>query len=132
MSATEPADHPVAATPIDDLAAKLTYPPELPIVERRQEIVDAIRDNQVLIVAGETGSGKSTQLPKLCVEAGRGRDGMIGHTQPRRLAARSIAERICEETESEVGDLVGYAFRFNDRVGKRTRVKLMTDGILLA
>ncbi|MGB5759930.1 MAG: ATP-dependent RNA helicase HrpA [Acidimicrobiales bacterium] len=117
---------------IDELRAKLSYPPELPIVDLRQELVEAIADHQVLVVAGETGSGKSTQLPKLCIEAGRGADGLIGHTQPRRLAARSIAERVAEETESEVGDLIGYAFRFNDRVGPRTRVKLMTDGILLA
>ncbi len=117
---------------IDELRASLNYPPELPIVELRQQLVEAIANHQVLIVAGETGSGKSTQLPKLCVEAGRGADGLIGHTQPRRLAARSIAERVAEETGSEVGDLIGYAFRFNDRVGPRTRVKLMTDGILLA
>ncbi|MGI9598153.1 MAG: ATP-dependent RNA helicase HrpA, partial [Acidimicrobiales bacterium] len=123
---------PTDTAAVDELRAKLAYPPELPIVDRRRELVEAIRDNQVLIVAGETGSGKSTQLPKLCIEAGRGAGGLIGHTQPRRLAARSIAERICEETESEVGDLIGYAFRFNDRVGPRTRVKLMTDGILLA
>lgn len=117
---------------LDRLRASLNYPAELPIVERRQELVEAIRDNQVLIVAGETGSGKSTQLPKLCVEAGRGQDGLIGHTQPRRLAARSIAERIAEETETEVGEAVGFAFRFNDRIGHKTSVKLMTDGILLA
>lgn len=117
---------------LDRLRENLNYPAELPIVERRQEIVDAIAENQVLIVAGETGSGKSTQLPKLCIEAGRGNAGLIGHTQPRRLAARSIAERIAEETETDVGDAVGFAFRFNDRVGKKTSVKLMTDGILLA
>ncbi|MEM9656346.1 MAG: hypothetical protein AAGA65_29980 [Actinomycetota bacterium] len=93
---------------LDRLNQQLNYPAELPIVARRQELVDAIAANQVLIVAGETGSGKSTQLPKLCVEAGRGRDGLIGHTQPRRLAARSIAERIAEETETEVGDAVGF------------------------
>ena len=78
---------PVDELPIDQLRSRLSYPAELPIVERRQELVEAIRDNQVLIVAGETGSGKSTQLPKLCVEAGRGADGLIGHTQPRRLAS---------------------------------------------
>ncbi len=110
----------------------LGYPPELPIVDRRDELVKAIADNQVLIVAGETGSGKSTQLPKICVEAGRGVDKLIGHTQPRRLAARSIAERIAAETETEVGGAVGFAVRFNDRVGSQTRIKLMTDGILLA
>ncbi len=116
----------------DDLAARLTYPAELPITEHRQELVDAIAANQVLIVAGETGSGKSTQLPKLCVEAGRGTAGLIGHTQPRRLAARSVAERVAEELGVEVGRQVGYSFRFTDRVGPDTRIKLMTDGILLA
>jgi hypothetical protein len=109
-----------------------SYPPELPITERRDDLVAAIAQHQVLIVAGETGSGKSTQLPKLCLEAGRGTDGLIGHTQPRRLAARSIAERVAEELGVEVGREVGFSFRFNDRVGPLTRVKLMTDGILLA
>ncbi len=115
-----------------ELRDTLNYPPELPITELREELVAAIVANQVLIVAGETGSGKSTQLPKLCIEAGRGVDGIIGHTQPRRLAARSIAERIAEETETEVGGAIGFAFRFNDRVGPSTAIKLMTDGILLA
>ncbi len=107
-------------------------PPELPITERRDELVEAIRDNQVLVVAGETGSGKSTQLPKLCVQAGRGTKGIIGHTQPRRLAARAVAQRVADETETSLGDQVGYAVRFDDRVGQNTVVKLMTDGILLA
>ncbi len=128
MAASEPTVKPAVA----DLRANLNYPPELPITERREELVAAIAANQVLIVAGETGSGKSTQLPKLCIEAGRGDDGIIGHTQPRRLAARSIAERIAEETETEVGGAIGFAFRFNDRVGPDTAIKLMTDGILLA
>ncbi len=117
----------------------ITYPPDLPISERRDDLIAAIRAHQVLVVAGETGSGKSTQLPKLCIEAGRGaadgstgRGGWIGHTQPRRIAARSIAERVAEELGSEVGQAVGYKVRFNDEVGEDTRIKVMTDGILLA
>lgn len=117
----------------------VAYPPELPITERRDDLLDAIRTHQVLVVAGETGSGKSTQLPKLCLEAGRGvvdgstgRGGWIGHTQPRRIAARSIAERVAEELGSDVGQVVGYKVRFNDEVGADTRIKVMTDGILLA
>jgi len=109
-----------------------TYPEGLPVSERRDELVAAIRDNQVVIVAGETGSGKSTQLPKICLEAGQGVRGLIGHTQPRRLAARTIAERVAEELRSEVGDVVGYTVRFTDRVGDRSLIKVMTDGILLA
>ena len=109
----------------------ITYPEQLPISERRDEIAAAIRDHQVVIVAGETGSGKTTQLPKICLELGRGVEGMIGHTQPRRLAARTVAARIAEELDVEVGGAVGYAVRFTDRVGDRTLVKLMTDGILL-
>ncbi|WCO65738.1 ATP-dependent RNA helicase HrpA [Iamia majanohamensis] len=109
-----------------------TYPPELPITERREELLAAIRDHQVVVVAGETGSGKSTQLPKLCLELGRGVLGMVGHTQPRRVAARTIAERVAEELGAEVGGAVGYAVRFTDRVGDDTHVKVMTDGILLA
>ena len=109
-----------------------TYPTDLPVAERRDDLVAAIRDHQVVIVAGETGSGKSTQLPKICLEAGRGIRGLIGHTQPRRLAARTVAERVAEELGSEVGDAVGYTVRFTDRVGDRTFVKVMTDGILLA
>ncbi|MCP5026357.1 MAG: ATP-dependent RNA helicase HrpA [Actinomycetia bacterium] len=116
----------------------ITYPAELPITERRQELLHTIGDHQVVIVAGETGSGKSTQLPKLCLELGRGVDGVIGHTQPRRIAARSIAERVAEELggkgrpEADVGGVVGYQVRFTDEVSDRTMVKLMTDGILLA
>ena len=112
-------------------ARPITVPASLPIADRRDELVAAIRDHQVVVVAGETGSGKSTQLPKLCLEAGRGVDGMIGHTQPRRVAARTVAERVAEELGTAVGDGVGYTVRFNDRVGDGTLVRLMTDGILL-
>ncbi|MCW2795534.1 MAG: ATP-dependent helicase HrpA [Nocardioides sp.] len=110
----------------------ISYPPELPVTQRREDIAAAIRDNQVVIVAGETGSGKTTQLPKICLELGRGQQGLIGHTQPRRIAARSVAERIASELKTELGDLVGYQVRFTDRTSKASRVKLMTDGILLA
>jgi ATP-dependent helicase HrpA len=111
---------------------KISYPPELPVSARRDDIAAAIRDHQVVIVAGETGSGKTTQLPKICLELGRGQDKLIGHTQPRRIAARSVAERIAEELGTELGDVVGYQVRFTDRTSKASRVKLMTDGILLA
>jgi ATP-dependent helicase HrpA len=111
---------------------RITFPEELPVSARRREIARAIRDHQVVVVAGETGSGKTTQLPKICLELGRGRDRAIGHTQPRRIAARSVAERIAEELGTELGDVVGYQVRFTDRTSARTRVKVMTDGILLA
>jgi ATP-dependent helicase HrpA len=116
---------------------EITYPPELPVSQRRDDIAAAIRDHQVVVVAGETGSGKTTQLPKILLELGRGRGadqggGMIGHTQPRRIAARSVAERIADELGTELGGLVGYQVRFTDRTSRRSRVKLMTDGILLA
>ncbi|MCY7396320.1 MAG: ATP-dependent RNA helicase HrpA [Nocardioides sp.] len=115
---------------------EITYPAELPVSQRRDDIAAAIRDHQVVIVAGETGSGKTTQLPKICLELGRGtggRDGaMIGHTQPRRIAARSVAERIAEELGTELGDLVGYQVRFTAKTSRASRVKVMTDGILLA
>ncbi|MER7459802.1 ATP-dependent RNA helicase HrpA [Micromonospora sp. NPDC126480] len=110
----------------------ITYPPALPVSERRDDIAAAIRDHQVVIVAGETGSGKTTQLPKICLELGRGVNGLIGHTQPRRLAARTVADRIAEELGTELGDVVGYKVRFTDQVSDRSLVKLMTDGILLA
>ncbi|WP_244931654.1 ATP-dependent RNA helicase HrpA [Nocardioides sp. W7] len=114
---------------------KITYPSELPVSQRRDDIAEAIRDHQVVIVAGETGSGKTTQLPKICLELGRGEKALIGHTQPRRIAARSVAERIASELGTELGGadgVVGYQVRFTDRTSKATRVKLMTDGILLA
>ena len=109
----------------------ITYP-DLPVSERRQELADAIRSNQVVVVAGETGSGKTTQLPKICLEIGRGIRGTIGHTQPRRLAARTVAQRIADELGTPLGETVGYTVRFTDQVSDRTLVKLMTDGILLA
>lgn len=110
----------------------IDYPMDLPVSQKRQDIMDAIANHQVVIVAGETGSGKTTQLPKMCLELGRGQFGVIGHTQPRRLAARSVANRIAEETQSQLGDSIGYKVRFNDQVSEQTQVKLMTDGILLA
>jgi ATP-dependent helicase HrpA len=113
------------------LVPAIHYPPDLPVAERRDDIAAAIRDHQVVIVAGETGSGKTTQLPKICLELGRGVHGLIGHTQPRRIAARSVAERIAEELGTELGSTVGYQVRFTDRSGSDTLVKLMTDGILL-
>lgn len=106
--------------------------PDLPVSERRQEIAEAIRAHQVVVVAGETGSGKTTQLPKICLDLGRGIRGTIGHTQPRRLAARTVAARIADELNSPLGDVVGYTVRFTDQVSDRTLIKLMTDGILLA
>jgi ATP-dependent helicase HrpA len=109
----------------------ITYP-ELPVSDRRDELAKAINDNQVVVVAGETGSGKTTQLPKICLELGRGIRGTIGHTQPRRLAARTVAQRIADELGTSLGDAVGYTVRFTDQASDRTLVKLMTDGILLA
>ena len=111
---------------------ELSYPENLPVSAKRAEILAAIRDHQVVIVAGETGSGKTTQIPKICLELGRGVRGVIGHTQPRRLAARTVAERIAQELHTELGQVVGYKVRFTDKGGTDTLVKLMTDGILLA
>ncbi|WP_261858355.1 ATP-dependent RNA helicase HrpA [Photobacterium sanguinicancri] len=110
----------------------ISYPELLPVSQKKDDIAEAIKHNQVVIVAGETGSGKTTQLPKICLELGRGASGMIGHTQPRRLAARTVAARIAEELQCELGSYVGYKVRFNDQVSDRSQVKLMTDGILLA
>src|SRR5215470_1418634 len=108
------------------------FPLELPITEKRREIGAAIEAHPVVIVCGETGSGKTTQLPKICLEVGRGIAGMIGHTQPRRIAARATAARIAQELKTELGGAVGYKIRFTDKVGQRSYIKVMTDGILLA
>ncbi|MFC9858552.1 MULTISPECIES: ATP-dependent RNA helicase HrpA [unclassified Streptomyces] len=111
----------------------LSYPEQLPVSQKKDEILEAIRDHQVVIVAGETGSGKTTQIPKICMELGRGVRGMIGHTQPRRIAARTVAERVAEELNTPLGETVGWKVRFTDQVNpESTFVKLMTDGILLA
>mgnify|MGYP006242484935 FL=1 len=109
----------------------ISYPEQLPVVARRDEIMRAIAENQVVVIAGETGSGKTTQLPKMCLELGRGREKRIGHTQSRRIAARAVSSRIAEELNTTVGGLVGYQVRFNDDVTEQTVVKVMTDGILL-
>ncbi len=110
----------------------IVFPESLPVSQRKVEIQKLISEHQVIVVAGETGSGKTTQLPKMCLELGFGNLGMIGHTQPRRIAARSVAARIAEELETELGGLVGYKVRFNDQISDDTQIKLMTDGILLA
>ncbi|MFJ8073369.1 ATP-dependent RNA helicase HrpA [Streptomyces sp. NPDC096176] len=111
----------------------ITYPEQLPVSQKKDAILEAIRDHQVVIVAGETGSGKTTQIPKICLELGRGVRGMIGHTQPRRIAARTVAERVAEELNTPLGEAVGWKVRFTDQVNQdSTFVKLMTDGILLA
>ena len=111
---------------------QVTYPEQLPVSQKKQVIKDAIANNQVVIIAGETGSGKTTQIPKMCLELGRGVDGFIGHTQPRRLAARTVANRIADEMKCELGQQVGFKIRFSDQVSNNTYIKLMTDGILLA
>ncbi|WP_394286401.1 ATP-dependent RNA helicase HrpA [Corynebacterium kefirresidentii] len=116
----------------DAAVPTISYPDALPVTARKDDIAEAIRDNQVVIIAGETGSGKTTQIPKICLDLGRGRRGFIGHTQPRRIAARTVAERIASELDQKIGESVGYAIRFDDRVSETTAVKLMTDGILLA
>jgi len=128
MPPTQPAPRTPAAPRTPRTPPVITYPAELPVSQRRDDIAAAIRDNQVVIVAGATGSGKTTQLPKICLELGRT---SIGHTQPRRIAARTISERIAEELGDEVGGLVGYQVRFTDKVSADTQIKLMTDGILL-
>src|SRR5215831_7393347 len=111
---------------------RISYPPELPVAQRREEIAAAIAAHRVVIVCGETGSGKTTQLPKICLELGRGVHGLIGHTQPRRIAARSVAGRIAEELATPLGAVVGYKVRFTDRTQPDAYIKIMTDGILLA
>lgn len=116
----------------ESAVGKIEFPENLPVSQRKDEILKAIEQNQVVIIAGETGSGKTTQLPKMCLELGRGKKGLIGHTQPRRIAARSVATRIAEELHCELGTLVGYKVRFNDQISYDTQIKLMTDGILLA
>ncbi|HHF3341922.1 TPA: ATP-dependent RNA helicase HrpA [Haemophilus influenzae] len=110
----------------------IVFPESLPVSQRKVEIQKLLSEHQVIVVAGETGSGKTTQLPKMCLELAFGNLGMIGHTQPRRIAARSVAARIAEELQTELGDLVGYKVRFNDQISDDTQIKLMTDGILLA
>ncbi len=117
---------------LQSLPNHIDFPSNLPVVEKKQAIYEAIKHHQVVIIAGETGSGKTTQIPKICLELGLGVKGYIGHTQPRRLAARSVANRIAEELKTEIGQLVGYKVRFSDHVSDSTLVKLMTDGILLA
>ncbi|NHN56055.1 ATP-dependent RNA helicase HrpA [Calidifontibacter sp. DB0510] len=114
------------------LVPALNYPQQLPVVEAKDEIVAALREHQVVVVAGETGSGKTTQLPKMCLEIGRGLGGMIAHTQPRRIAARAVAERLAEELDVELGATVGYQVRFSDHSTRDTLIKVMTDGILLS
>ncbi|HOW95794.1 MAG TPA: ATP-dependent helicase, partial [Mycolicibacterium fallax] len=114
-----------AAVPVIDY-------PDLPVSEFRDEIAAAIGANQVVVIAGETGSGKTTQLPKICLELGRGIRGTIGHTQPRRLAARTVAQRIADELHTPLGGAVGYTVRFTDQASDATLIRLMTDGILLA
>ncbi len=119
----------------DVVVPPITYPPELPVSARRDDIAAAIRDHQVVIVSGATGSGKTTQLPKILLDLGRGRDGQIGHTQPRRIAARTVAERLADEisgSSAALGQIVGYQVRFTDQSSEQTLVKVMTDGILLA
>ena len=115
-----------------ELLSPIEYPADLPVVLRREELAQAIIENQIIVICGETGSGKTTQLPKICLSLGRGVQGMIAHTQPRRVAARSVASRIAHELKTELGGLVGYKVRFNDKVSADTCIKLMTDGILLA
>src|SRR5512145_410318 len=110
---------------------RILYPPALPIVECREQIVKAIHDHPVVIITGETGSGKTTQIPKMCLQAGRGRTGMIGCTQPRRIAATTVARRIAEEMGEELGQSVGYKIRFDEKRSPGSLIKIMTDGILL-
>jgi len=110
----------------------ISFPEELPVSARRADIAQAVARHQVVIVCGETGSGKTTQLPKICLELGRGIHGLIGHTQPRRIAARATAARIAQELGTELGSAVGYKIRFTEKSSREAYIKLMTDGILLA
>ncbi|MDX1805213.1 MAG: helicase-related protein, partial [Alcanivorax sp.] len=125
----------IAASTANREARRASVPtlnwPDLPVVASREDIKAAIRDHQVVVIAGETGSGKTTQLPKICLELGRGIDGTIGHTQPRRLAARAVASRVAEELGSPVGDRVGFKVRFSEQVGEHSLIKVLTDGMLL-
>lgn len=130
--ATAPAVASEAALPMRNPLPGISFPEELPVSGKRAEIAEALQKHQVIIVCGETGSGKTTQLPKICLELGRGRNGLIGHTQPRRIAASSTAKRIAQELNSPLGEHVGFKVRFTDTLSKGAYVKLMTDGILLA
>ncbi|MBC3874541.1 ATP-dependent RNA helicase HrpA [Undibacterium flavidum] len=132
MQPKKPETRPEPALPFRNPPPVITYPEELPVSGRRDEIAEALQKNQVIIVCGETGSGKTTQLPKICLELGRGQKGLIGHTQPRRIAASSTAKRIAQELNSPLGEHVGFKVRFTDTLTKGASVKLMTDGILLA
>ncbi|HTD06257.1 MAG TPA: ATP-dependent helicase, partial [Undibacterium sp.] len=118
--------------PLRNPLPPISFPEELPVSGKRADIAEALQNNQVIIVCGETGSGKTTQLPKICLELGRGQKGLIGHTQPRRIAASSTAKRIAQELNSPLGEHVGFKVRFTDTLTKGASVKLMTDGILLA
>src|SRR5690625_6345812 len=120
-----------AKTSETPLPFTITYPEDLPVSARRADIAQAINDHQLVIVSGETGSGKTTQIPKICLELGRGRDKAIGHTQPRRMAATSVAQRIADELQTPLGRWVGYQIRFDDKSRDDTAIKLMTDGISL-
>lgn len=132
LQSKKPETRPEPALPFRNPPPVITYPEELPVSGRRDEIAEALQKNQVIIVCGETGSGKTTQLPKICLELGRGQKGLIGHTQPRRIAASSTAKRIAQELNSPLGEHVGFKVRFTDTLTKGASVKLMTDGILLA
>jgi ATP-dependent helicase HrpA len=111
---------------------KLDFSSPLPILENIDQVAKIIKNNQVTIICGETGSGKTTQLPKICIKIGRGKNKIIGHTQPRRIAARSVATRIAQELETSIGNEVGFKVRFTDKTSSHTKIKLMTDGVLLA
>ena len=124
-------DHSKTQTRLARIPA-IVYPEELPIAAKREEIARAIAAHQVVVIAGETGSGKTTQLPKICLDLKRGSNGFIGCTQPRRIAARTVAGRIAHELQSQLGDLVGYKVRFTDKGSADNLIKVMTDGILLA